>query len=327
MTAEITDDPRLADEVAGLLGARHPVFAAARVTADGARTTTRGVDADATFELASVSKAFTGLAYADALDRGEVTAGTTLGALLPLDGAPAGAVTLASLSTHRSGLPRLPRAMRPLRRTIALWRRGTNPYGDDLATLMDHTRTVEVGRPRPVYSNLGFQLLGHAIAARAATTYAALLGDRLAAPLGLEQLTVPAVPGDVPPDALHGRSRRGAPREPWTGEALGPAGGVRASIRDVARLMTALLDGSAPGIAALDPVAPFGRGSRIGAGWLITDVRDRAITWHNGASGGFRSWIGLDRDAGTGLAVLSATCSGFDHHGFTLLAPTTSATA
>ena len=95
----------------------------------------------------------------------------------------------------------------------------------------------------------------------------------------------------------------------------------------MATLAAALLDGSAPGSAALDPVAPFGRGARIGAGWVTTEVNDREITWHNGGSGGFRSWLGLDRAAGTGVVILSATSASVDRHGFALLADHTTTTS
>jgi hypothetical protein len=46
----------------------------------------------------------------------------------------------------------------------------------------------------------------------------------------------------------------------------------------MARLTAALLDGTAPGIAALDPVAPFGAGVHIGAAWITVQVKDRPIT-------------------------------------------------
>ena len=59
---------------------------------------------------------------------------------------------------------------------------------------------------------------------------------------------------------------------------------------------------------------------RIGAAWITLEHHDRAITWHNGGTGGFRSWLGLDRRAGTGVAVLSATSRSVDRHGFELLA-------
>nr|BFE50686.1 hypothetical protein GCM10017745_41130 [Saccharothrix mutabilis subsp. capreolus] len=89
----------------------------------------------------------------------------------------------------------------------------------------------------------------------------------------------------------------------------------------MARLTAALLDGSAPGAAALDPVADFtGRVVRIGAAWITLERHGRAITWHNGGTGGFRTWLGLDRAAGTGVVLLSATAVPVDRHGFALLA-------
>lgn len=326
MTPAVFGDERLAARAGGLLGPHHPVMAVAAVATTALTVASRGADLDADLEIASISKGITGLLYVDALERGEVRPDSTLGELLPLGATPVAAVTLASLSTHRSGLPSLPRSARPLRRTIELWRHGTNPYGESLELRLTQARDLRVGAPRPRYSNLGFELLGHAVAAAAGLRFAELVRSRLAVPLGLDGLQLPTTADELRPRALVGRSRRGRSREPWTGEALGPAGGIRASIQDMARLAAALLDGSAPGIGALEPVAPFGGGTRIGAGWVVTKIDGRAITWHNGGSGGFRSWLGLDRTAGTGVVVLSATSSSVDRHGFALLAEHTSAT-
>ncbi|MCD0446972.1 beta-lactamase family protein [Glycomyces sp. A-F 0318] len=313
-------DDELAAELEALLGRRHPVAAAAVVDGGGATTASIGAGLDADFEIGSISKGVTGLLYADAIERGEVTAATPLGDLLPLADAPVGGVTLGALSTHRSGLPSLPPSAQPWRRTVALWRHGTNPYGEDLGQLLDQARGARLGRPRPRYSNLGFELLGHALASAAGTTYAGLLHDRITVPLGLERCYVPAAPEALRSEALTGVNRRGRRQEPWTGEALAPAGGIRAAIGDMATLTGALLDGTAPGIAALDPVAPFSMGYRIGAAWITVETRRRTVTWHNGGTGGFRTWMGLDREAGRGVVVLSATAAAVDSHGFELLA-------
>ncbi|MBR8638960.1 beta-lactamase family protein [Streptomyces tuirus] len=320
MTAAVHGDERLAARLGELLGSRHPVAAAAVVSAQRVTVAGRGTDLDSDFEIGSITKGVTGLLYADALARGEIGADTTLGELLPLGDAPAARVTLQSLSTHRSGLPGLPRSARPWRRTIALWRHGVNPYGEDLDKLLDQARDVPLGKPRPRYSNFGFELLGHALANAAATTYAELIHQRIAVPLKLDCFYVAGTTDQLRPGALTGRSRRGRRRQPWTGEGIGPAGGVRASVASMARFTAAVLDGSAPGGAALDPVAPFGAGAHIGAGWITIQVKGRPITWHNGGTGGFRSWLGLDRGADTGLVVLSATAAPVDRHGFALLA-------
>lgn len=320
MTQAVSGDAQLAAHVGDLLGRRHPVFAVAAVGPAGTRLAGRGADLDSDFEIGSISKGITGLLYADALARDEVAADTTIGDLLPLGDVPTANLTLASLSTHRSGLPSLPSAAQPWRRTVALWQHGTNPYGEDLNQLLEQARSVRVGRKRPRYSNLGFELLGHAIATAADSSFADLVATRLAYPLGLNNLYLPTVTAELRPSAVTGKSRSGRTREPWTGEAIGPAGGVRASIRDMARLVSALIGGSAPGLSALAPVAPFGRGSNIGAGWITTDLGEAAITWHNGGTGGFRSWLGLDRAAATGVVLLSATSASVDRHGFRLIA-------
>ena len=323
MTA-VYGDSGLATRIDELLGSRHPVMAAAQISSRGVKMASRGAELDADFEIGSISKGITGMLYADALERGEIGRDSALGELLPLGDVPAAGITLASLSTHRSGLPRLPKSAHPLRRTIALLRHGTNPYGEDLQQLLDQARSVRVGKPKARYSNLGFELLGHAIAGAAGMPYADLVRRRIADPLGLDVFYVPATVAQLRPNALVGKSRRGRQREPWTGEAIGPAGGIRASIEDMVRLMTALLDGTAPGMNALDPIAPFGRGARIGAGWITIEARGHQFTWHNGGTGGFRSWAGLDRAAGTAAVILSATSASVDRCGFSLLTEHTS---
>jgi CubicO group peptidase (beta-lactamase class C family) len=320
MTAGTHGDQQLVTRLGELLGPRHPVAAAAVVTPVGMHVASCGTGFDADFEIGSIAKAVTGLLYADALARGEIAPDTNLGELLTLGDAPAARVTLRSLSTHRSGLPRLPRSARPWRRTFALWRHGTNPYGEDLEQLLDQARDTPLGTPRPRYSNLGFELLGHALARAATTTYPELVRQRIATPLELDCFYVPGTADELRPGALDGRSLRGRPRQPWTGEGIGPAGGIRASITGMARFTAAVLDGSAPGTSALDPIAPFGAGARIGAAWITIQAEGRPITWHNGGTGGFRSWLGLDRSTGTGVAVLSATAASVDRPGFTLLA-------
>jgi len=320
MMRAVFGDDQLATRVGTLLGSRHEVIAAATVTSTTATVASRGDGLGADFEIGSISKGITGLLYADALERGEVRRDSTLGEWLPLGSAPVAAVTLDSLSTHRSGLPSLPRSAHPLRATIAFVRHGTNPYGETLEQLLSQARGVSVGTPSPRYSNFGFELLGHAIAGATGMKFAELVQARLAGPLELEGLYLPTSVEKLRRGSLIGRSRRGKPRAPWTGEAVGPAGGIRASILDMAQLAVALINGSAPGIAALDPVSRFGRGLHIGAGWVTTEVDGRAIAWHNGGTGGFRSWLGLDRAAGTGAIILSATAASVDRHGFALLA-------
>jgi CubicO group peptidase (beta-lactamase class C family) len=316
----MSEPDSLTERLATLVGDRHPVAAVAVVDRDGVRTAWRACEQDADFEIGSVTKGVTGLLYAEALAGGEVAASTRLGELLPLGGSPAGSVTLQALSTHRSGLPRLPPGQHPTLRTLELWTRGRNPYRQSRDELVEGLRTVTLGRPRPRYSNLGYAVLGHALAAAAGTSYADLVQQRIAGPFGLDAFYATYSPDDLRAGSLVGRNRLGCRCEPWANEGIAPAGTIRSSIGDLGRLVAALVDGSAPGIRALDPVERFGgRALRIGAAWLVLTYRGREVTWHNGGTGGFRSWVGLDRAAGTGVAVLTATMRSVDRIGFALL--------
>jgi CubicO group peptidase (beta-lactamase class C family) len=317
---EDTGNIPLAAHLRERAGRRHPVIAVATVTAGEVATASIGAEPGADYEIGSISKGFTGLLYVDALERGEVGPRSTLGDFLPLGTSAAAGLTLRDVSVHASGLPRLAPGTVTFGIMRDMWLHGANPYGEDLPQLLDQVAHVKLGKPRPAYSNLGFELLGHALAAAAGTTYDELLLSRIARPLGLSSVYTPHSAADLRPGALLGTSRLGRPQQAWTGQALAPAGGIRASIDDMGRFTLALLDGSAPGIAALDPVAPLaGPAVRIGAAWITVNRRGRSIVWHNGGTGGFRSWIGIDRAAHTGVVLISATARSVDRLGISEL--------
>lgn len=311
----------LAPRAGTLLGPTHTTYVLALVTPDGAEVDAVGAGVHDDVELGSVSKGLTGLLWRDAVARGEVAETAVLADHLPVEG-PVGAVALSDLATHTSGLPRLAGGD-VLRRTWDLWRHGRNPYREDLPALLAQLPQVRVGRRgRPSYSNLGFQLLGHAVAAAAGTTYADLVAQRLAAPLGLSDTYVPGSTADLRPGAVAPRNRRGREVEPWVSEAVAPAGGVRSSAADLAVLLRALLDRSVPGADALEPRVAFAGRQRIGAGWMTGDLLRREVTWHNGGTGGFRSFVGIDRAHGVGVALVSASTRSVDGAAARLLAET-----
>ncbi|WP_084106120.1 serine hydrolase [Demequina sp. NBRC 110056] len=307
----------------GLLSARHDRVLIAASSGGEATWRAFGVPDGADAEVGSVSKGLTGLLYRDAVDRGEVSPTSTLGELLGRPEATYAPLTLEAVASHRSGLPRLQSnggSRSQWTRTWRMWRRGENPYGDTVEELLDLAADVPVGRPRFAYSNLGFELLGAALARRAGRPYAALLRERVLEPIGMTGAAVPARATDLGAHALLGRSRSGRPHEPWVGEAIGPAGGVRCTAADLAALLDGLLDGTAPGLSALDPVADAQGASRIGAAWITMDFHGRVVTWHNGMTGGFASFVGVDREAGVGVAIVSATAQRLDSAGIKALA-------
>lgn len=169
-----------------------------------------------------------------------------------------------------------------------------------------------------VYSNFGMALLGHALATRAGLPYAELLTERLLRPLGMTDTVVQL--GKTPVgDAAEGGSGRGRPVDPWYGEGYLPAGvGLWATAADLGRLLTATM-GTAPGADAARPRFTDSSDRRVGYAWFTDRHDDREITWHNGATGGFRSYVGYDRAVGRGVAVLGNTDVDVERIGLRLL--------
>lgn len=295
-------------------------WAAAVVDGTGIEVRSVGLPEQARLEIGSITKGLTGMLYVDAIERGEVRGNDVLGQYLDVGDTDIAKISLASLAIHRSGLPSLPAGL-AARRTVKWLVTQGNPYGDTLDELLAQAASTPLKSTRSRYSNLGFQLLGHTVAAAAGTTYRDLLQRRIAEPLGLSSLIVPVDASELGPQDVTGRSRLGRHAAAWTGEALGPAGGVRMTIADLGTLAARLADGTAPGVGALDPVTNFmGPRVRIGAAWLTTPTPQGAVTWHNGGTGGFRSWIGIDREAGRAAALVRARTVSADRHGLRLLA-------
>ncbi len=245
-----------------------------------------------TFEIGSVTKVFTALALALAIERGEVTPETTVDALLPC---PAPPLKLVDLASHTAGLPRLPPNFAPADRA--------DPYADyDGTKLCAALATLTPAAGAYDYSNLGAGLLGHALAAKAGAAYPDLVRDRIAAPLGL-----PSVSAADP--AARGHDADGRPVPPWHLDALAGAGALRASAADLVRFVEAnLRPPEGPLGAALRAThAPRAdrRGGRIGLGWHIGLGADPEVRWHNGATAGASSFVAFDAAAGVGVVVLA----------------------
>jgi CubicO group peptidase (beta-lactamase class C family) len=60
----------------------------------------------------------------------------------------------------------------------------------------------------------------------------------------------------------------------------------------------------------------------IGLNWLIRKVDADTVIWHNGGTGGYRTFIGFDPDRSAGVVVLTNSGgAGADDIGFHLLNP------
>lgn len=273
------------------------------------------VGADALFEIGSVTKVFTATLLADLSHAGSVSLDEPLQALLPGVRVPTrdGEITLEHLATHSAGLPRLPPGF--LRRAR---RQRANPYAwlreDDVLPALEATRLRAAPGTKVRYSNFGAGVLGIALARRAGMPYAELLHGRVLAPLELHDTGV-----DVAAERLAvGHSRRGRPVDHWDLGALEGAGALRSSASDLLRFARACLEppSAAPGPAlalTLQPRRRLNRFGDIGLGWFLGRRKQGwTLAWHNGGTGGFRSFVGLVPERGVAVVALTNSARSAD---------------
>ncbi|GAB3705413.1 serine hydrolase domain-containing protein [Nocardiopsis oceani] len=306
LSAETTGDPGLIERAAPLLEADPRATAAVvEVGGDQTRGAYFGADGETAYEIGSISKAMTGLLLADAVERGEVTEDTELGSLLELGDAPAASVTLAELSSHRSGLPNMPPGLLSTARTLVEGMRGHDYFTADLETLQEQAAEADLtDRGEYEYSNFGTALLGQALATAAGTDYETLLRERLLEPLGLADTAFAATDADIPEAAATGYGRFGRPVPSEADPTEAGMSGVYSTGGDMGRFAHALLDGEAPGTGAMEPRWETGS-DEVGLGWMVTDHDGTEVTWHNGMTNGFSAMLALDREADRAVIVLA----------------------
>ena len=228
------------------------------------------------------------------------------------------AITLLDLSTHTSGLPRLPTNFRPAD--------GNNPYADySVENLYEFLSTYRLPREpgrQLSYSNYGVGLLGHALALQAGTSYEELLRDRICRPLDMND-TVIVVTDALRPRFAPGYADGGAPASHWDIPTLAGAGAIRSTVDDMLRFLRANIDPDgtplAAAIRATHRVRYEGTGQSIGLGWFVGPDAP-SVRWHNGGTGGFHTFAGFDTERRVGVVVLCNTATfAVDRLGFELL--------
>ena len=259
------------------------------------------------FEIGSITKVFTALLLAQAVERGELRLEDTLGTLLREQvrfGSDAVAgITLRQLVTHTACLPRLP----------ADFRSGSDnadPYhGYDRARLWQALSAQTLSTPPPceaVYSNYAFALLGELLAEREGMTWDTLVRERITAPLGMADTRREL--GEDAPRLVAGFNGR-TPARPWQMQAFAGAGALRSTAADLLRFGRAVLAGrQGPlGAAAERLATPLARfDGDIGYALFVRGPAERRTLMHNGGTGGFRSQLTLAADTGEVLVVLAS---------------------
>jgi D-alanyl-D-alanine-carboxypeptidase/D-alanyl-D-alanine-endopeptidase len=285
----------------------------------------RTLSPESVFEIGSITKVFTGILLADMVRRGDVALDDPVSKYLPAGVTTPSRngreITLEHLSTQTSGLPRLPANFRPAD--------PLNPYADYTEAqlyefLGGYTLPRDPGAQYE-YSNLGVGLLGHALALRAGMSYEDLVRSRILEPLGMKHTGITLTPWMLE-RAVAGHNASGDTVSYWDLTTLAGAGALRSTMADMLTFVEAALRGTGDvheSIAqSMTPRAQAGSNMMVGLGWHRLATDGDTIVWHNGGTGGFRTFAGLRPSTGRGIVLLTNTGgTGADDMAFHLLNP------
>jgi serine-type D-Ala-D-Ala carboxypeptidase/endopeptidase len=297
----------------------------------------RAPDSNSLIRLCSISKIFTTDLLLKLVADGKVALTDPLlryappGKTVP-QAADGTSITLLDLATHTAGLTR----------EVSSYPRKTPhftfpDYAFRWSWLPTQTLSSTPGTAA-VYSNIGFDLLGDALASAAHTSYATLLHDRLLQPLNMWDTTL------VPSVEQCARLLQPIKDEgPCTDtQASGPSGGIYSTPADMAKLLQYLLQipGAPTQPAAalavyLDPkqlksiygLSHAGNPTGIGLAWiqLGDPATPSAVIEKTGGGAGFETYIALNPKRQTGIFVTATDGKGgaqidFFHESNNLLA-------
>lgn len=282
------------------------------------------IDPNSIFEIGSISKTFTGLLLADMVQSGVVKLDDAVvkylpkGVKMPMRNGQQ--ITLLDLATHRSGLPRLPDNILP--------KDMNNPYEDytvrDMYNFLSRYKLPRDIGVEAEYSNLGMGLLGHVLALKAGMTYEELVKQIVLLPLGMNDSGIGLNKQQLTRFTT-GHGAAGDAVAHWDLPTLAGAGALRSTGNDMMKYLVVNMGGSALVLADVIKLSheikrEFGSPQmQIGLAWITKINAEQKITWHNGGTGGYRSFIGFDKKAGRGVFVLSNSQDDVDAIGWAIL--------
>ncbi len=279
------------------------------------------------FEIGSITKTFTGLLYTIFVQKGFISPNDFIDKYLPrnvtLPEKSKNKIKLWYLVTHSSGFPKLPSDF-----FTKVDFNIKNPYINyDSTDLYYYLSTFIVGKAgkKTSYSNLGIGLLGQILASINHTSYEKLITDFICKPLILEN-TFLTIRDSADYKKLAKGYNLGKEVINWDFDVFEGAGAIKSNLDD---MLTYLSENINPQSSDSMNTAirksqvrllKYSHSNDIATCWFIKKYKHkRRILWHDGGTGGFRSFIGFDLQTKSGIVILSNSTNSVSESGFLIL--------
>lgn len=270
------------------------------------------VDENTMYEIGSISKVFTSLLLAQMIAEGKMNLDDPIEKYLPNTKVPKYKevkITLKHLATHASGLPSIPDNFTE---TESLENPYVNYGNKEMLEGLEATKLATQPGEGYAYSNFATGLLGYIVAKENGMTYEELFKQKVSRKLSMPNTTMTMTPKQKSQMAI-GHDDDTAVSN-WDFDALAGCGAWRSNVKEMLQFLNyqLTLNGNKRTKAVeLTQQLHASNGSKVGLGWHFY----KELLWHNGGTGGYRSFCGIDLEKNRGIIVLTNSTSSVDDIG------------
>jgi CubicO group peptidase (beta-lactamase class C family) len=267
-----------------------------------------GPPEDTQYRIGSITKTLVAVAVMRLRDAGLLALTDPIGRFVPETGY--ADATVRDLLAHVSGMQSEP--------VGSWWERSPGVPVDALVSANDGTGAVAGPGEYYHYSNLGYALLGEALARLRGASWWDVVTGELLAPLGMTRTTyLPVAPHAQGRSVHHFHETLSDEPHQDTG-AMAPAGQAWSTVADLARWADFLATGHPDVLArvTLDEMATVqAPAAGYGLGLRLMEIDGRALAGHTGSMPGFLASLFVDRETRDGSVALANATHGLPTEG------------
>jgi len=262
------------------------------------------------YEIGSISKTFTGIMLAHAVNEGKIKLDDDIRKYLPgeypnlqFEGQP---ITIKELSNHSSGIPSL-----PINFGTRPGYHEDNPYAgysrEMIYQFIKGYKPSKASGTTVSYSNLAVALLGIILEDVYKKPLEELKTQWITGPLKMKGTRYDLLPAQINRLTTGYNAEEEKEVHHWDLDQFKAAGGIKSDLEDMLIYTRANIKESNPDIKLSHQ--PTFSGSEIfncGLNWVITTQKNNDIRiWHNGETAGYHCYCGFVKGKRTGIVILN----------------------
>ena len=230
-------------------------------------------------------------------------------------------ISLKSLLTHTSGLPKLPNNIGT--REVELHNRYANYTKEDLLRYY-HGIPVNSGFGDFTYSHVNYALLEFAIEDITGGSYENALHKYILRPLKMKHTGL-SLPDSTSNQMAQGYNKAGLKTGTWTFASFSSSEGIKSSAEDLTKMLSVLLNGSTDFssifIHSLDPYVkvPETKKTFVADAWHLFKNKKYNIYIHSGKTSGYAAFMAFVKETKTGVVLLTNSTHAMDGLGMLVL--------